>query len=302
MLNKAISKKTFTLLVLKMLNGVGPIALWNVRDIEELDKKSYREILTEAYRFHEKITDTEIDKAIKDAQWQIALAEDHGDRIISYFDKEYPEILFKDPKRKAPLLFCRGDISLLHSDIVAIVGTRNPTEETVKKTIAIASTLAEGGVTVLSGLAEGIDTAAHEGALLAGGKTIAVIGTNLGRVYPKSNALLSQEIGKKGLLVSTIRYLENTGPYEFVARDYIQAALSSELILMQTGIEGGSLHAVKGMLLLRRPVKVYLPSKEELTKNAEAFFGNRVLLEKDEEFLKQLFLSKSIDISCIDYF
>jgi DNA processing protein len=124
-----------------------------------------------------------------------------GTRLISVLDDEYPHNLRRVYNRP-PFLFVRGTLCEQDSRSVAIVGTRNASD--AGRTLArnMAAALAERGVTVISGMAAGIDTEAHTAALSSGGRTIAVMGTGIDRVYPAGNAHLSEQITENGALLS----------------------------------------------------------------------------------------------------
>lgn len=105
------------------------------------------------------------------------------------------------------LLYIQGDWNLVTLPAVAVVGTRKPTAKGLERTEALARRLVNDGFTVVSGLVEGVDTAAHQAAIAARGRTIGVIGTPLGRVYPKANAALQEQIARDHLLISQVPVL-----------------------------------------------------------------------------------------------
>jgi DNA processing protein len=121
--------------------------------------------------------------------------------LMCFYDEDYPALL-KEISDPPPVLFIRGDRSLLSSIQIAIVGTRNPTPTAVGTAQAFSKNLATFGLTITSGLALGIDQASHKGALAANGKTIAVAATGLDRVYPARHRALAAEIVETGALVS----------------------------------------------------------------------------------------------------
>ncbi|CAO1296030.1 unnamed protein product [Diamesa hyperborea] len=130
---------------------------------------------------------------------------------------DYPKSLL-DATEPVELLYYNGSWDLIFSKSIAIVGTRKPTEAGIRRAKKIANALVEKGFTVISGLAEGIDTAAHEAAFEANGRTIAVIGTPLDHVYPRSNAALMEKLqmnilslAKSHSCATTTNPLERTG-------------------------------------------------------------------------------------------
>jgi DNA processing protein len=147
-------------------------------------------------------------------------------------------------KKYAPQnLFIEGDSSLLYSGLrVSIVGSRKPTERGVEDAKCLAKTLVQKGVVVLSGLAEGIDTVAHETAIEYGGRTIAVLGTPLNVAYPAKNANLLAEIKKNHLAVSQFSYGYPTKKENFPIRNRTMALLSDATIIVEASEVSGTRH------------------------------------------------------------
>jgi hypothetical protein len=131
----------------------------------------------------------------------LAWAAQPGNRILTLADAEYPQALLTaaDPP---VLLYAKGDLALLNRPAFAIVGSRNATKQGEANATAFAATLADAGLAIVSGLAAGIDAAAHRGALQADGPTVAVIGTGIDRIYPASNEALAREIASHGVILS----------------------------------------------------------------------------------------------------
>lgn len=136
-------------------------------------------------------------------QWSAVLDEilDDTTRLVTIVDDEYPSNLRRIYNRP-PFLFVRGTLDRADERSVAVVGTRNASPEGLTQAHQLASELARRGVTVVSGMARGIDAAAHTAALEAGGRTLAVMGTGIDGVYPKENADLARRIAEHGALVS----------------------------------------------------------------------------------------------------
>ena len=132
--------------------------------------------------------------------------------LIRLGDEAYPELLAQIPN-PPPYLTINGDPELLHLPALAIVGSRNPTTAGSRNAFEFARHLGGTGFCIVSGLAQGIDAAAHRGALAAGAPTIAFLGHGIDRVYPAANRELAHEIAASGALVSefTVRY--KGGPF-----------------------------------------------------------------------------------------
>lgn len=155
-------------------------------------------------------------------------------------DPRYPYLL-KEIDDPPPLLFFQGDVSLLQQPQIAIVGSRNPTPMGLETAIQLASELAQLGFTITSGLALGIDAAAHRGALQVKGKTIAVLGCGLNRIYPYRHQALAEEIRLSGLLLS--EFPPNTPPLaqHFPTRNRIISGLSLGTLVVEAAPRSGSL-------------------------------------------------------------
>lgn len=174
----------------------------------------------------------------------------HAERrieVIPISNEWYPAYLrlIDDPP---PILYVKGNKQLLQEEkTLAIVGTREPTEVGVRSARKIAKTFSGLGYTIVSGLALGIDTAGHEGALEAtDGKTIAVLAGNLTEIYPKQNKALADEILEKdGLWVSEVPIGQQNTRGNFVKRDRIQSGLSLGVCPVQTPLKSGTQHTIK---------------------------------------------------------
>lgn len=177
------------------------------------------------------------DKDLSSAQ---AAMERCGIRLLLETDDEYPLALrgLPDPP---PYLFVRGTIEKRDEVAVAIVGTRHATEYGRGFAFKIAGDLARRGVTVVSGLARGIDSAAHRGSLEAGGRTFAVCGCGLDVVYPSENKSLMEEITGSGATISEFAPTVHPEAWHFPARNRIISGLSAGLIVVEAGERSGAL-------------------------------------------------------------
>lgn len=160
-------------------------------------------------------------------------------------------------ERYAPeALYLAGDQSLLapgHPRL-AIVGSRDASTEGVRRSAKLAWTLASHGVVIVSGLAKGIDRAAHEGAIQAGGRTIAVLGNSLARCYPAEHARLQEEIYERHLLVSQFPAGQRTHKSDFVKRNRTMALLSHASVIVEAGDGSGTLSQAAETQRLGRPL------------------------------------------------
>lgn len=160
--------------------------------------------------------------------------------VISKGMPSYPELLaeIKDPPQK---LYYIGDINILKKRCAAIVGSRNTNQYGRSTAVEIAMKLATHDVAVVSGMARGIDTCAHRGALKAGGKTVAVLGCGVDICYPKENSNLKKELEEKGLILSEYPPGTEPMPYYFPQRNRIISGLSELTAVIQARNNSGSL-------------------------------------------------------------
>lgn len=178
---------------------------------------------------------------VADLHW----CEQNGQGLLASDHPDYP-VTLREVVDAPALLFWRGDIALLNTPQVAIVGTRHPTLTGARDAALFANDLARAGLTVTSGLARGIDAAAHEGALSAKGKTIAVLGTGPDRFYPKENRALQERIvAEGGLLLSEYRPTTAPLPQYFPQRNRIISGLSLGVLVIEAAPDSGSLITAK---------------------------------------------------------
>jgi DNA processing protein len=164
-----------------------------------------------------------------------------GTWAVCIRDDAFPAVLRHDPDPPA-VLFLRGDIDLLAGRRVGVVGTRNATQSGREMASALGCGLAEAGVSVVSGLAKGIDGAAHRGALrVADGRAVAVVGNGTDIAYPRQHAALWDEVCARGLLLSEWPPGTTPEPFRFPLRNRILAALSEVLVVVESRERGGSL-------------------------------------------------------------
>ncbi len=197
-----------------------------------------------------------------------AWAQLEGHHLLSLADPRYPRALLEaaDPPL---LLFAQGDLATLDAPAVAVVGSRHATAQGADNARAFAQALAEAGVVIVSGLARGIDAAAHEGALVAGealGRpcTLAVVGTGLDQVYPKGHTALARRIAHRGLVLSEFALGAPPLAAHFPRRNRIVAALSRATLVVEAAVQSGSLITARlaadlGREVLAIPGSIHAP-------------------------------------------
>lgn len=185
-------------------------------------------------------------------------------RVTTLVDPDYPPLLRRtaDPPAR---LFALGDRALLGRPAVAVVGSRRASPYGVNVASRIARELASAGITVVSGLASGIDAAAHLAALDAGGPTIAVLGTGIDVAYPRGNRALQQRIAEHGLLLSEFDDGTTPRPQNFPVRNRIIAGIAKGVVVIEAGERSGSLitarlAAEEGREVFAVPGSVFSPA------------------------------------------
>lgn len=177
-----------------------------------------------------------------------------GITVLLPDDPAYPERLAGDPQAPS-MLFCLGDPAVLNgTPTVALVGTRAPTRYGIGVAAQFGADLAASGVSVVSGLALGIDGAAHEGACDAGAPPIAVVAGGLDRPYPQRHARLWERVAQRGVIVSESPAGIRTEKWRFPVRNRLLAALSDVVVVVESRHHGGSRHTVDAAVTRGTPV------------------------------------------------
>lgn len=226
-----VREKLISYIQLINTNGIGPIGFKKLiaryGDVDEVLKE---------------ISQKKVLFSRKKAEEEVMTAEIKGVQIISYEDQNYPYNL-KQIEDFPPILYAKGNVDLLKNDnMLAIVGSRNASLSAMKLAENLASNIADNNITIVSGMARGIDKAAHKGALGHNGCTIAVMGTGIDVVYPQENEDLYKDIIKKDGLILT-EYAFHTRPQasNFPRRNRIVSGLSKGVLVIEAGLRSGSL-------------------------------------------------------------
>lgn len=180
----------------------------------------------------------QLDAALIEADASWCAGERRG--LLPFNDPRYPARL-RDIASSPPALFYRGDVDLLALPQLAIVGSRNATPQGLESAEGFAAELARRGLAITSGLALGVDGAAHRGALSADGLTIAVCATGLDRVYPARHKGLAEEIDRRGLLISEFAPGTAPRPEHFPRRNRLISGLALGVLVVEAARESGSL-------------------------------------------------------------
>jgi DNA processing protein len=193
------------------------------------------------------------DELLERAAGAIASWAADGMTLVTLLDPSYPEQL-RTIHQRPPFLLYRGRLAPEDAGGVAVVGTRHPSEEGARRASDIAGRLAARGVTVVSGLAEGIDTAAHVGALEAGGRTVAVIGTGLRRAFPPQNATLQERLAREHLVLS--QFWPDSPPtrHSFPMRNAVMSGYAAATVVVEAAARSGARMQARLALEHGRPV------------------------------------------------
>jgi DNA processing protein len=215
----------------EIANYGAPLVLSNLRNTFYTGKKNSADRITE---YVQTLDFLQLEQELADAHAQLLTPESEA----------WPAQL-EDLANPPFGLIYRGDVSLLRSESISIVGSRNPTSYGVRVANEFASGLADREWTVISGGAYGIDTSAHQGALAAEGRTIAVLGSGLNQRYPTGNERLFKDIELHGLLISEVLPNVHAHPARFLIRNRIIASLSRGTIVVEAAYRSGSLRTAR---------------------------------------------------------
>jgi DNA processing protein len=244
-------------IVLNMIEGLGPIsvqrlidALGSPKAILEADEEALKRAKGVGDKLALKIV---VQRDSKDPLEEIDRAATFGARIVTPLDEEYPDRL-KTIHNPPLALYVWGRIFPADERSVAIVGSRATTHYGLSVADRLAYQLVKSGFTVTSGLARGTDTAAHVGALKGGGRTLAVLGGALDCLYPPENGALARQISESGAVISEYPMGRQADRQTFPYRNRIVSGMSMGLLVIESGIKGGSMHTADAALEQGRTV------------------------------------------------
>lgn len=244
------------LLALNRMNQVGPRSALKLRkkwpDLAHMFQLSAKELHEEGVppALAQNIAQFDLNSVDEDLIWQDR-AEDH--HLLSWDSPEYPPLL-KEIADPPIILYAKGQLSSLLPPKLAIVGSRNPSINGSDNAKYFAQKLAAYGISIVSGLALGIDAQAHLGCLLAQGQTIAVLGTGVDCIYPRRHEALAGKIRQKGLLISEFPLKSPPIAGHFPRRNRIISGLTSCTLVVEAAIKSGSLITARMALEQNRDV------------------------------------------------
>ena len=286
----------------------------NIDDLENLidDVDRYRSVLSQVLKPDE-INELKAKSDLKLTESIIANYDKLNVYMLTYLSHDYPELL-KEIDTPPIILYCKGNIKLLSSPCVGVVGTRRATKYGKDITYDLVKDIASSNITVVSGLADGIDAVAHTATLDVKGKTIAVIASDFNYIYPSANVpLYNRILSNGGLVVSEYRVNEKPQSYNFPVRNRIIAGLSKAVIIAEATEKSGSMHTKNYALDYGREVfavpgrlsDIYSNGCNKLIKSGQAtmllsskdvvdFYGTELKCHKENKVLQL-----SLEESCV---
>lgn len=210
-------------------------------DASDVVEETGGAVLTlETLRSQDRLFDDGSDAADLDSiEHEVQAWADEGMRLLTVLDPDYPANL-RSIWNRPPILFVSGSLQAADDRSVAVVGSRKASPEGLAQAKRVASHVSEAGYTIFSGLAAGVDAAAHQAALERGARTVAVIGTGLRRRYPKENAALQEEIGQRAALLSQFWPDQPPTKQTFPMRNAVMSGLARATVVIEAGETSGA--------------------------------------------------------------
>ncbi|NLL30558.1 MAG: DNA-protecting protein DprA [Clostridiales bacterium] len=202
--------------------------------------------IEELYKLNKEVKEIEVEELIE-------YMEEKGIGYITIFSEEYPKSLLSTYNPPYALFYI-GNLDLLKNKMIAVIGARNCTQYGIEVTKVIAKELTENNVTIVSGMAIGIDSVAQKVAVENSGNTIAVLGCGVDYIYPKTNKLLYEKIKKEGLIISEFLPKTTPRPYYFPMRNRIISGISEGLVVVEASSKSGSLITADYALYQGKPI------------------------------------------------
>ena len=239
-----LSNETISLIHLNMIQGVGLKTVQRLRDVfgsAESALQATPDALEKVDQLSPAMRDLLQRKPIQyPIERELELISEYGCQVVTLYDDAYPEYL-KEIDTPPLVLYIRGELTPEDSLNLSIVGSRDAKDYGRKVSYRLSYQLAQRGLTVVSGLARGIDTSAHRGALEAGGRTIAVMGSGLSFIYPATNRDLAEKIMESGALISEFPMEVKPKPRNFPRRNRIISGLTLGTVVVEASNRSGAL-------------------------------------------------------------
>lgn len=283
------------IVALASISGVGPVSIARLIDSGYAKTRDDRVLPP-------KIAEALSDNARRNSLYahadrQFDLAMQEGVEIVTRIDARYPDLL-QERAEAPPVLYAKGNLGVLQRPAIGVIGTREPTAHGELATQRITAFFAMEGYAVVSGLALGCDAIAHEECVRLGRPAIAILAHGLHTIAPKRNAALAQRIlDAGGLLLSEFAVGVEPQPQFFVQRDKTQALMSEAIVMMQSDLNGGSLHASRAALRFGRALIVPHPTATDIANAEPKIQANLLLSQGDAQSKTELLKCSSNDLS-----
>ncbi|WP_295155839.1 DNA-processing protein DprA [uncultured Brachyspira sp.] len=274
-MSKNCSIKTY-LIALNQIDKVGDKRISelinhyeSVENIFEDKEENIKKLLEK--KFKSQIGNFYKNEILDKAEAIVEKSNNYGIGILSLFDEEYPFNL-KQIDNPPYILYYKGDLKKLRRNSIAIVGTREPSNESRKYSFELASKLSSMNITVVSGMAKGVDREAHFGAISSNTNTAAVLGNGIDNVYPSENLQIYNKLSEKGIIVSEFEVGRKPDRMNFPRRNRIISGLSYAVVMVEAASKSGALITVDYALNQGRDV--YIAPYDE---KKSCYFGNHKL-------------------------
>jgi len=274
-----VSAATGKMLGLSMLRGIGPAKLRQAAKLPNFETQSIDTLASLIPAVAKALEGDSWDRALEQAEAQVEQAATANARILSPLDPDYPSLLAKT-KDDPFLLFVKGKLAPAPEKSVAIIGTREPTPHGRVIAERITQFFVGEGWSVVSGLALGCDAVAHQAAIDANGHTVAVLAHGLQTIAPTQHRQLADDIlASGGALVSEFLFGRGPIPQQFVRRDRTQAGMAQGVVMVQSDLKGGSLHASRAALDYGRWLAVPYPTEKDRAADEPKIQANLTLAD-----------------------
>lgn len=291
----AVSSITEKLLAISQLKGVGAKKIQSLLSVPGIESLDLNTLINNFLPNGAAYSEVDINDCSQFSKQQIEIANDKQHSIISPLDGLFPNSL-KRMHDCPNILFVAGDASQLKNKSITVIGTREPSEHGEEIAKRITKWFADRDWNIVSGLAYGVDKLAHEQSMKSSSKTIAVLAQGLEKVYPAKHKYLTEKIVESGgALISEYAYNSYSGRANFVQRDRIQAGLSSGVVLIQSSLSGGSLHASRKAIEYERALIVAGQSSRDMNDSIDNIQANMTLLKGTEIEIFNLLKNNSFD-------
>lgn len=236
-----------------------------------------------------KVTEDQINAAAAKVKASFEQLDCDDLTLITIRDETYPKLL-ASITRPPLVFFGRGNLNLLSTTCVSVVGSRAASPDAIRRAQKVSMILSSAGYTVVSGLAKGIDTAAHQATLKSDGRTIGVIGTPITQSYPRENAQLQERLATEQLLLSQFPLNQPVSKFNFPTRNFTMAGMSIATIIVEASETSGALHQAtasmnEGRLLF---IMKSILSNKNLTWPSRYIDKGAIILDSPETLLESL--------------